>query len=251
VRQVYRECASYEDAGEVVTVHKYKTGLFGRRIEKTQRFSTLFVRPDLYRFELVDVGYGSVKEWTSGAVWSADGVCRSWMKARPQVREHESIDTVHGLLGDSSRASARIPDLLMGAADRADSNDDASTVRIARARRVACYVLAVPFGQNLEEMLWIACDSGLIVQAGWELMLDARSREQARLATEQMLASDEVPEAMQARVRASMERMASRDQPDTKVTTTTTYRPTIDAPIEPERFAFSPPFVGPAAWEMP
>jgi hypothetical protein len=122
-------------------------------------------------------------------------------------------------------------------------------VRVARAKGVECYVITVPFAEDREETLWIARDSGLIVRVEWEHMLDARSREQVRLATYQMLASDEVPEAMKIRVRASLEKRPSRDQPDTKVTTTTVYRPLLNPAIAPVRFAFTPPFVGPAKWE--
>jgi hypothetical protein len=53
-------------------------------------------------------------------------------------------------------------------------------------------------------------------------------------------------------MRAHLERFLARDLaalPDSHVTTVTTYRPTIDAHVAPERFAFTPPFVGPAPWE--
>jgi hypothetical protein len=127
------------------------------------------------------------------------------------------------------------------------------TLREFRSRRRPRSAWAVQPGSSRKDgtaSFWIDQRTFLIRRIEERYVLGAESRADQERTTREMLEQGKVSESM----RVHLQRFLERDlgsMPDSHVTSVTTYRPVVDAEIEPERFAFSPPFVGPAAWEMP
>src|SRR5688572_5384328 len=84
MRQVYSECASYEDTGEVTL--SMEIGALRRTKTDVWRFSTAFRRPDWIRFECAEVALGPAEDWRRAVAWGRDGTVREWTSLRPGVK---------------------------------------------------------------------------------------------------------------------------------------------------------------------
>jgi hypothetical protein len=104
----YRRCSTYQDAGRVVTVYT------GDEIELTRvkRFTTAFVRPDRFRFELeIREGPGPHMRYI---VWTAPDGAHLWVEPGPRHELEASLQvSVAAATGVSSGAAHTVPALLL------------------------------------------------------------------------------------------------------------------------------------------
>ena len=108
--KVYAGCRSYRDAGEVRTA----VVTDGGRAGSDRPFTTVFVRPERFRFQFTDPGLG--ERSSSYIVWSDGTEVRSWWDAKPGVRQPGSLQAALApAAGISGGSSVRVPGLLMPA----------------------------------------------------------------------------------------------------------------------------------------
>lgn len=106
----YAACASYRDAGRVVT-RFVSPG--GRTRTSVKPFATAFVRPSRFRFEYRE-RFGDADEWDRYLVWAGGGHVRTWWTVRPGVEESASLGSaLAAATGVSGGASRTVPALLM------------------------------------------------------------------------------------------------------------------------------------------
>lgn len=106
--RVYEECASYRDAGSVVTTFHMGDGTSTRELS----FSTAFVRPDRFRFEYtLD---GSSTGVPTYVIWRHGGEVKSWWALRPSVKVEKSLSmALAAATGVSAGSAHDVPSLLM------------------------------------------------------------------------------------------------------------------------------------------
>jgi hypothetical protein len=101
--EVYAECGSYRDRGQVVTRFIHDSNPF----TTAQRFVTAFVRPDRFRFEYRE-------EDRRYIVWTDGEVVRTWWDVGRRLDEPTSLGlALAGATGVSSGSAHTVPSLLM------------------------------------------------------------------------------------------------------------------------------------------
>ncbi|MBN9520994.1 hypothetical protein J0H58_21140 [bacterium] len=143
--EVYATCATYQDAGAVVT-RFIKPGhdSYGT----TKPFATAFVRPDRFRFEHrhrhLDNG-----PWDRYLVWADGADVRTWWGTTPGVEWPESLDlALAGATGVSGGAAQTVPGLLLPDRDAGRRLTELAELRLLGDESlggVACYRLAGRF----------------------------------------------------------------------------------------------------------
>src|SRR5437660_3207129 len=103
--EVYAECGSYRDCGQVVTRFVHLDDNPPRTV--MQPFSTAFVRPHRFRFEYRD-------EYGRYIVWANGEAVQTWWDVSPGVEQQESLEmALAGATGVSGGSAHTIPALLM------------------------------------------------------------------------------------------------------------------------------------------
>jgi hypothetical protein len=242
MRGAYRACSTYLDTGEVTSTFM-KTERASRRTN-VLRFSTAFDRSGGFRFEYKDVDVGPESEWTHYVIWDDGSGCRSWWTLQPVIEQLATVDfACSGAHGVSSGSSTRVPRLLAPDEMTCDALPfDALIEGTGRVDGCVCYVLVAYYDDDAPLRLWIDERSFLLRRVEEREVITAGSHASW---LREALESGELSESE----RASLEQELQRDHGDVEdfeVATVTTYRPTVGVVIEPDRFAFTPPFVGPS-----
>jgi hypothetical protein len=109
--EVYAECGSYRDCGQVVTRFFHADDNPGHT--NVQPFTTAFVRPDRFRFEFRDQ---DDEEWKRYIVWANSELIRTWWHLHDGVEQEESLAlALAGATGVSGGSAHTIPALLLPA----------------------------------------------------------------------------------------------------------------------------------------
>jgi hypothetical protein len=146
--EVYATCASYRDAGRVVT--RFVTT--DRPRTSIKPFTTAFVRPDRFRFEYRDRFGDGEGEWDRYIVWAGGGVVRSWWSIQPDAEEPESLAlalaAATGVSGGSAHTvpALLLPDVVGGR--RLTALGGLVSLGDADLGEVACYRLRGSFAPN-------------------------------------------------------------------------------------------------------
>lgn len=197
--RTYAEARSYRDVGEVKLVF---TDALGRHTQR-KLFSTMFVRPKLFRFEFTE--RDSFDEPKVFVLWSdaSPDRAKTWWTIQPKVKETTLPMAVGAAAGISSRSSLTIPRLLMPEAIAGQSLTDLKGLKSVGEDIVDGALCDRIEGTNPGgdvETVWIDRASSLVRKVSGTFKIPGASVEQ-----------------------------------------TTTYRPEIGVEIAPNAFAFEPP----------
>ncbi|MHB9138388.1 MAG: M56 family metallopeptidase, partial [Victivallaceae bacterium] len=108
--ETYAKCKTYQDSGTVKTLFIKADG--DMTIEKP--FSTVFIRPNQFRFEYKEKVDSYIKEKPGYIVWRKGDEVLTWFVARPDITKVKSLDSgLAGATGVSSGSAHTIPALLM------------------------------------------------------------------------------------------------------------------------------------------
>jgi outer membrane lipoprotein-sorting protein len=108
--RAYAECDSYRDEGVVSTIFFERF----RRRTVDKPFETLFVRPNLLRFEFLSKSNSWFRGMDKYVVWADGTKIRSWWSIKPTVEEFKSIgNSLAGPTGISGGSAATIPAMLI------------------------------------------------------------------------------------------------------------------------------------------
>ncbi len=209
MENAYRTCKSYADTGSVKTVLFTQEG--GSRVDE-KPFTTVFVRPDRFRFEY------TLKFPIPGAmaqrhiIWAQGDEVRTWWDIQPGVKKEASlamaIATATGVSGGSAHT---IPVLLMPdrlGGSRITELQNVERIADSQSDGVDCYrVEGIRPALNSQPVtLWISKDTSLIHR------IDE---------TRQFPKTDE--------------------HPPFRTETTTTYPPKVDIEVAEDDLAFNAP----------
>jgi len=114
--ETYKNCKTYRDSGTVTTVFYHKDG---KQHTSSKPFTTVFVRPDRFRFEFKSSF--DAKKWHRYIVWAKGKDVRSWWDIQPRSEETraklehpESLAlAVAGATGVSGGSALTVPSLLL------------------------------------------------------------------------------------------------------------------------------------------
>ncbi len=107
----YAAAQTYRDEGTLTRTISTPDQIFSTN----QQFNTVFVRPDKFRFEYLDLPGQTVRETRIGyIVWRSGDELGSYFWARPEQRALSSLaEGLAGATGVSGGTAARVPHLLM------------------------------------------------------------------------------------------------------------------------------------------
>jgi outer membrane lipoprotein-sorting protein len=115
VQEMYAECESYRDQGEVRTVFIQKDE---SNWTDVKRFSTSFQRPDRFRFEYRESTFGGKPQ--QYMIHMDGGSVQTWWDINPGVKKPWSLGfAIAGATGVSGGSAVTVPNLLMP--DRVDA----------------------------------------------------------------------------------------------------------------------------------
>ncbi|HVS09667.1 MAG TPA: hypothetical protein VMS76_07305 [Planctomycetota bacterium] len=241
VANVYASCRSYRDDGDVVSTIVGKPPLELRNTAR-QPFSTVFQRPDRFRFEFRGMTGGSEEKWEHYVIWSEEGLTRSWWTLRPEVEIGRSIEAAIGAAaGVSKGSSCTIPSLLIGTTELRSSLPPAEAVSaLIRESWNGHDCIRIDFSvyPNQVSSYWIDAASSLILRivertnftAGF---IEAHRRQFARHV-------EAKPGAFGDQAGAIVE-YARREVTPFEAYEETTYRPDLSVDLAPDAFEFTPP----------
>jgi hypothetical protein len=227
--EVYAECNTYRDCGQVITRFSHADGSPG--YTEVLLFTTAFIRPDRFRFEFRDQ---EDEEWERYIVWANGTAIRTWWHLNDGVEEEESLSmALAGATGVSGGSAYRVPALLMPAEIGGGSLADLN--RLARLTSlgdepldgVTCYRLQGRFPPRV---------------------VDPAMEEWAR--EESLRVTGQVPERSVDgpttlwidRGTFLLRRIEESTQFETfRTESVTTYQPAVDIPISDEELRFDPP----------
>jgi hypothetical protein len=225
MRQVYRECASYEDTGEVTS----RMTIDGQRHCTTQvwRFSTAFVRPDRLRFECAQVAVGPPDEWQRAVAWGRDGTVHSWESSEPGVEQHDDLHVAArraSLYGSSAR---QVIALLVPIADtRHAMSDDGRLIGSEPLDGVECFVVEVDVPRRGTMQIHVDCMSYLLLRTVERTVIDQADHEESQRWMREALDSGQIPEHARDFVRDKLHREPST-KPDQHVQVLTNFSPLL------------------------
>jgi outer membrane lipoprotein-sorting protein len=162
--EVYKSCKSYSDSGVVKTIFFQQNGQ--HVVEKP--FTTVFVRPDHFRFEYSSTFRVPGAKQMRHIVWAKGKDVRSWWDVQPGVKKGDSLDmALAGATGVSSGSAHTIPRLLMPKEVSGWSVTELrNTKRLSDAKvdNVACYRIegSRKDGDGEPVTLWISKKTYLI-----------------------------------------------------------------------------------------
>ncbi len=223
--EVYATCNSYQDEGEVESRIVGETRATDS-LASANPFATAFVRPDSFRFDYWESGLGPMKMGLHYVAWSEGGKYCYWSLlpvGKPET--FKSIRTVvTGPTGISRGSARRIPALLIPSAPLCTEYALLSSEAVGKE---PCFVLR-RVENDEAETVWIEKSSGLVRQVVEQTIV--RRPESSRF--------PEVLHQWSSFRRAGRNRFPLGDA--VLCATKTMYRPVLNSPILPERFAFDP-----------
>ena len=173
--RAYARCVSYRDEGKVTVAFESDSG----SIATTASFTTLFVRPDRFRFECA--GTNVTRSPFRFILWREGAATRHWSSRLPGVKTDATFDAgvaAAAATAVSNRASAMVPSLLLpgSVASWGLSAMGAMTLGTEPVEGHDCFKIAGKFETN-ERTLWVDKKS-LLLRRVEELMVtdDARTR---------------------------------------------------------------------------
>jgi len=108
--EAYKNCKSYSASGVVKTVFFQQNG---QRVDE-KPFTTVFVRPDRFRFEYSSKFPVPGAEPVRHIVWAKGKDVRTWWDIQPGVKKEDSLNmALAGATGVSSGSAHTVPKLLM------------------------------------------------------------------------------------------------------------------------------------------
>ena len=161
MRQVYAECESYADEGEVSLVFKSEQR---ERVDR-RPFKTWFIRPENFRFEFRNQhpsnGRGPSHRYV---VWADGEHIRSYWTVNKQLQEFESVElALGGPTGVSGGSATMIPALLMREMNWGGLLRRLSDTKLLGTERVGdalCYKVEGRYLADRDPLtLWIDADS--------------------------------------------------------------------------------------------
>jgi outer membrane lipoprotein-sorting protein len=198
--KTYADARSYEDDGEVTLVF---TSPMGRRTVR-RPFSTMFVRPKLYRYEFAE-RYGEGKnERNRFVIWSdaAPERSKSWWTIQPDIKEVPLTMAIAAGTGISGGSAFTVPHLLMPDVLPSLALTGLKDFKLVGEEKVDKAPCDKIEGKNVDgdpETVWIDKATSLVRKI-----------------------------------------FTTFKVPDAAVEQTTTYRPQVNVEISPKRFVFEP-----------
>ncbi len=152
--KAYVDCKSYRDSGVVTTVSVRDNG---KRTVEIMPFTTAFVRPEVFRFE--------VEDNNRRYLISANGRnVQTWWDVRPGIQHPKSLQqAVARATGISGTVAHRIPTMLMPGKFKGwgDIPKDAKRIKDSKLENVECFRLEGKYVDN-PITLWIDRKSYLV-----------------------------------------------------------------------------------------
>lgn len=164
---VYANCTSYRDTGEVVTV-VFGGPLTNKPSTLRKPFSTLFVRPDMLRFESSNANEGPPSNWNRHVVWASGGRVQGWFSADPPAYKPTSVLEALGATGFLDGSAWRIPYSLLLRGEMDDPLPTPATARVlehATPEGEDVYVVSGTTGKGQQLEMWFAVRTFLIRRA--------------------------------------------------------------------------------------
>ena len=234
IEQTYSSCASYRDKGEVRQVYRLRAPSHQSTTRKP--FTTLFVRPDRFRFEFREFDEGE-SESDQFVVWTEGGRVRTWWSVAP-TEDYGSVGTaLSAASGISGGSAVNIPGML-SFVDRGigrgllDQPWNANLECVEQIDGRVCYHLARHYSDGSRVVdLWVDRESSVV----------RRLREQVRFGVGEMQRAFE--RAKRAST-AAEEALSALDPPVAQAfdsVTTTDYCAELNVQIEATEFGFDPP----------
>jgi outer membrane lipoprotein-sorting protein len=158
--KAYAECKSYRDAGVVKTVIVQADGKW--TVEKP--FSTVFVRPDRFRFEYTESQGGRDLH---DIVWRKGKEVQTWWDVKPGIEKAESLGlALAGATGVSSGSAHTVPALLLSdevGGRRLTDMTEAKRIEDATLQKVDCFRIEGKFGES-PMTLWLDKKTFLVLR---------------------------------------------------------------------------------------
>lgn len=113
--------------------------------DETEYFTTLFCRPNLFRFEFQNRAAFGFGDWQRYVIWATEGVTSSWWDLDPGVKLHPSVESSLNLAkGITKGVSLYLPTLLMPDMRSACQLDDLEDLHLVGCEAISgidCYRL--------------------------------------------------------------------------------------------------------------
>jgi hypothetical protein len=236
----YASCSSYRDSGDDVTVFINEGPRNRRTISRP--FRTLFVRPDLFRFEFRNREVGPETEWPIYAIWRVDGITNTYWSKLNRREQPASLSTaVAGATGVSGGTAHTVSRLLMGDEIGGFCLTDLVDLRVEGEEQVdghQCVRLAGRHPRDREQTIWIDGQVFLIRQMYDSQVLEVPSEEERNRRLEEMIASME--RSHPGLAKQFRESVRSLPAGPTRVESTTYYSPELDVQIDQSQFEYNP-----------
>lgn len=246
LQAVYESLESYSDEGDLVSLIICGPARW-QRVTRRIAFRTLFVRPDLFRFEMQQRSVGVEAEWPRQVMW-ADGirVRTCWTSAgKSETSSHASIaDALGAWFGVSAQAAGIVPKLLLPACGLQSPLPLSTTAcvreKLERVDGEACIRIDGFQASQAPRTLWIDA-AGVSLQRVFhsqELDDDSCAKMVERLRCE----IDSKPKGDIARppLQEALSRFERRRIPDVTVETTIRYQPMLAPLLSRADFLFDP-----------
>jgi hypothetical protein len=238
-RQVYCDCVSYEDTGDVTL--RMATGRLPKGTTQVWHFSTAFVRPDRLRFECAHVAVGPPDEWRRAVAWGRDGAVHSWSSSRPGVQPHDALLVASSRASLGATSALQVISLLVPGADpRHRLSDDGRLIGSEPLEGLACFVVEVDVPGRGTMRIHVDCTSYLMLRTAQRFVIGRAAHEESQRRMRASLDSGEVSEDARAALRELLAREPST-MPDEHFQVLTNFIPVLDRAIEDTRFSFTPP----------
>lgn len=156
-RGTYLKCTSYRDAGDTVSVIIHD-GPQPRRRTTSHPFSTWFLRPNRFRFEVAARTIGASIEWLRYVVWEREDATRAWCSLNGEQEAGDVSRHLAGTVGFSGMPAERVPCLLMPARFEQGGAPGVVAEGIESVGDVLCHKLS---------LAWPAVDIGIVRPATW------------------------------------------------------------------------------------
>jgi hypothetical protein len=216
VKTLYASCKSYIDRGQMTSILPQEEG---DPIINYQTFSTVFVRPDKFRFEFRDRypegQFGRYVVWREG-----DLVKTWWYQHNPKIKIENSLGLgLAGATGVSHGVAVTIPQLLLPQEISARGLFDEAEVDVVRTEECQdCECVKLHTKGWINRFVWVQIESGLIL----------RVEEQSKVGYKTSGYAHE---------------MTVGEGPLTS-RTIISYKPAFDVEISPSQLEFGEPFAG-------
>jgi len=225
---MYSRCDSYRDTGDVVRVLITTQGSAAKRRTTSHPFRTLFIRPQLFRFQFRERTIGPESEWERYTVSRTyDGVEVFWTVQYGRDSPETLERALAGATGVSGGSAFTIPSLLLPdevGQKRWTDNCDAVNEAEEDIDGEPCWRLRISDPQGLREsrLIWIGCRTLLLRKITTRIDLHA-VREQLLKRSPELATRLSRPIELPAATSAHSE-------------TTTTYSPELNVPIDSAEF---------------